>query len=190
MSALRHALVLAVACGTFAAAPAVAQSGGEVAANWQRHEIEFTYMGFTTRYSCDGLRDKMRLLLRQVGARPGFTVTTRGCSDAPGRVTPFPRVRMVFFAPGLPEATDAEPGEIVAARWRPVSLTRSQPRNLELGDCELVEQFRDRVLPAFATRNLDSDIHCIPHQLSGSSFRLAFDVLEAIPQPDAAAPRR
>jgi hypothetical protein len=173
-----------------AAAGAVSPDGKEVAASWQRHEIEFTYMGFTTRYSCDGLRSKMKLLLKASGARPDFKVTTRACTDLPGRVEPFPRVRMVFHTAALPKPGEKDLGEPVLARWKAVTLTRRQPRDLELGDCELVEQFRDRVLPAFATRKLSSDIRCIPHQLSGTSFALGYEVLEGLPEPDAAKPRR
>jgi len=183
---LRLILAMALACGTLAAAPAVAESA-DIAANWQRHDIEFTYMGFTTRYSCDGLRDKMKVLLRHAGARPDFKVSTRACADGPGRVTPFPRVRLVFFTPAVPELGQRELGEPAVARWRPVVFVRRQPRELEVGDCELVEQFRDRVLPSFTTREVAADIHCIPHQLSGSSFSLRFKVLEGLPEPDAPA---
>ncbi len=186
---LRPVMVLALACLPLAAG-AVSPGPREVVAYWQKHEIEFTYMGFTTSYSCDGLRDKMKLLLRASGARPDFRVTTRGCTVPSGRVERFPRVRLVFHTPSLPGPEARDVGEPVLARWRAVSLTRKQPRDLELGDCELVEQFRDRVLPAFTTRGLVSDIHCIPHQLSGTNFRLSFEVLEGLPAPDAAEPRR
>lgn len=186
MLSLRQIFAMTLACGTLAAGPAVAESG-EIHANWQRHEIEFTYMGFTTRYSCGGLRDKMKVLLRHAGARPDYKVSTRACADGPGRVTPFPRVRLVFFAPGVPALGQRELGAPAVARWRPVVFVRRQPRELEVGDCELVEQFRERVLPSFTTRQVSSDIHCIPYQLSGSSFSLRFEVLEGLPEPDAPA---
>lgn len=166
----------------------------DVSAAWKRHEIEFVYMGFTTRYSCEGLRDKMKLLLRTVGARPGFEVATRSCAGPPGRVDPFPHVRMVFEAPEIPAAGRRDVGGPAVARWRPVALSRHQPRELEGGDCELVEQFRSRVLTAFVTRRLEGDINCIPHQLAGSTFNLRFEVLEGLPvaadAADAAAHRR
>lgn len=168
-------------------APAAAEE--TVPATWQRHAIEFTYMGFTTRYSCGGLRDKMRILLRASGVRPDFEVSTAACSDLPGRVTPFPRVRMVFFAPALPEAGARDVGEATIAAWKPVTLSPRQPRGLEIGDCELVEQFRDRVLSAVTVRAIESDVRCIPHQLSGSSFHLSFDVLEGATADVQAAQR-
>jgi hypothetical protein len=179
-------MLFLVLAGLPLAAGAVSPDSREVVAAWHKNEIEFTYMGFTTRYSCDGLRDKMRMLLKVAGARPDYKVTTRACTDLPGRVEQFPRVRMVFYTPVLPGAGAKDLGEPVLARWRTVTLTRDQPRDLELGDCELVEQFRDRVLPAFTTRNVAADIRCIPHQLSGTNFRLSYEVLEGLPDPNAA----
>lgn len=170
------------------ALPAVA--GQEVSAAWKKHQIDFTYMGFTTRYSCEGLRSRMRVLLEASGARPGFSVTSGACAAEPGRVTEFPRVRLVFETAQIPAPGSRDAGEPVLAYWRPVTLARNQPRPLEAGDCELVEQFRDRVLPAFTTRRLDGDINCIPHQLSVSSFLLKFETLEGHPGPDAAKPSR
>ena len=172
------------------APPPGATAEGEVAAAWKKQEIEFTYMGFTTRYSCDGLRDKLRQLLEASGARPDFKVTTRACAAEQGRVTEFPRVQLSFHVAEIPQAGARSVGEPAVARWKPVTLTPRRPRYLEVGDCELIEQFRDRVLPAFATRRLDGDINCIPHQLSGSSFMLRFEVLEGLPSPDVAAPPR
>ena len=173
---------------TCLALPAVA--GQEVAAAWKKHEIDFAYMGFTTRYSCEGLRSRMRVLLEASGARPGFKVTLGACAAEPGRVTEFPRVRLVFETAQVPAPGSRDAQEPVLAQWRPVTLARNQPRPLEPGDCELVEQFRDRVLPAFTTRRLDGDINCIPHQLSGSSFLLKFETLEGLPGPDAEKPSR
>jgi hypothetical protein len=149
----------------------------EVDAAWKRHEIEFTYMGFTTRYSCEGLRDKVRLLMSASGARPDFEVSTRSCASRPGQVADFPRVRVIFHAPEIPATGSRVAGDPTPARWRRVLLGRHQPQDLEAGDCELVEQFEDRVLNAFTTRNVASDINCIPHQLAGSSFRLEYEVL-------------
>jgi hypothetical protein len=152
-----------------------AESG--VAAAWKRHDVQFVYMGFTTRYSCEGLRDKLRLLLRASGVRPDFKVTARSCDAGIGRVSAFPRVQIVFHSPEIPAPGSRDAGDPIVARWQKVAFSRSSPRGLEIGDCELVEQFRDRVLPALTTRTIASEINCIPHQLSGSSFRLSYEVL-------------
>ena len=51
-----------------AAAPAVR-------AVWVERKQLFTYFGENTYYSCDGLRDKVRYILKQVGARDDLVVS-------------------------------------------------------------------------------------------------------------------
>jgi len=168
------------------AASGAAEAGPQAA--WQRQEMEFTYLGFTTRYSCESLRHKLRALLLASGARPDLEVMIRGCPAVPGEVTDFPRVRMVFHAAAVP-ATGAMAGEAFDARWKPVEIGARQPRDLEAGDCELVEQFRDRVLPAFAVRGLEGEVRCIPHRISGSAYHLRFESLQGIPGREEGAAR-
>ncbi len=50
------------------AALADAPSAGEPGV-WQKHQYSFAFMGFTSTYSCDGLADKLKLLLIAAGAR-------------------------------------------------------------------------------------------------------------------------
>ncbi len=181
---------VAVLLAWAAAQPAAAVDAdtGEVAANWKRHEVDFVYMGFTTRYSCDGLRDKVRLLLQHAGVRPDLRVWSRGCPQGPGRIADFPRVRAVFWAPSLPQpqaqAARREAFEPAVGVWREVTIRRGKPRGIEPGDCELVEQFRDRLLPELTTRAVADDTHCVPHQLVGNRIDLRFQVLQGLLPPD------
>ena len=70
------------------------ESGGSVPAVWADKELTFVYQGFTTKYSCDGLRDKMRGVLLDLGAeKKSLKVLQLGCSSAAGRPDPFPGVR-------------------------------------------------------------------------------------------------
>jgi hypothetical protein len=55
-----------------------------------------------------------------------------------------------------------------------------------VGDCELIEQFRQHVLPMFAIRNVVSNVTCVPHELSGSQVDLRFDAFAAAPKVAAA----
>lgn len=167
------------------AGPAIAE-GTEVAAVWKRFEVDFHYLGFTTRYSCDGLRDKVRQLLLHAGVRKDLKITTRGCEVGYGRIAEMPSLKIVFWAPELPEAGSRDVGEPALARWKRVTIERNQPRGLEWGDCELVEQFRDRLLPELTVRAISDDTHCVPHQLIGNRIGLAFEVLAALPPPDLA----
>jgi hypothetical protein len=162
---LTHVLTAALAIG--AAAPALAD--GE-AASWQTQKTELNYMGFTSTYSCDGLQAKLELLLRQIGA--GETkVQTFGCDRGFGVPSRFARAELSFAA--LKPAAD-DPNPAVRGGWRRVDLAPLRPFGLEEGDCELIEQFRDKVLPLFATRMLENRTQCVPHQVS--TFNLKFEI--------------
>ena len=52
-------------------------------------------MGFTTHYTCDGLRDTIKEMLLQLGARKDdLKVTEQPCSGDPDRPNPFPGVKI------------------------------------------------------------------------------------------------
>jgi hypothetical protein len=141
---------------------------------WQKHEYTFAYMGFTSTYSCDGLADKVKLLLIAAGARPDAKSRPGACASGFGRPDKFARADLTFYTLA-PTGADAQGGGQVAGIWRPVSIAYRSPRELHTGDCELVEQFRNSVLPMFATRNVEDHTTCIPHQDSGSVIGLRFE---------------
>jgi hypothetical protein len=148
-------------------------------ATWQKHEYSFAFMGFTSTYSCDGLADKLKALLIAAGARGDAKSQAGACASGFGRPDKFARASLVFYTlspAGTGTASDAKP---VDAVWLPVALSARSPRQLALGDCELVEQFRNNVLPMFTTRNVQNNMTCIPHQNSGSNIDLKFESLAA-----------
>ena len=148
---------------------------------WQKHEYSFVFLGFTSTYSCDGLADKIKLLLTAAGARPDSKSQAGACPNGFGRPDKFARADLTFYTLA-PSGTDTPPGtKPVDGVWRPVSIADRSPRELGLGDCELVEQFRDNVLPMFATRNIDDHTTCVPNQYSGSLIALRFESLAAAP---------
>jgi hypothetical protein len=148
---------------------------------WQKHEYSFAYMGFTSTYSCDGLADKIRLLLITAGARPDAKSQPGACASGFGRPDKFARAELTFYTLA-PSADDASSGsKPVDGIWRPVSLTDRSPRELSTGDCELIEQFRNNVLPMLTTRNVDDHTTCIPYQNSGSIIGLRFESFTAAP---------
>jgi hypothetical protein len=159
-----------------AAAPADAPIQGV----WVKHETSFQFMGFTSTYSCDGLAYKLRILLVAAGARTDAKTTADGCSSGFGRPDKFARARLTFYALA-PAASAGNDGVPVEGAWRSVVLADHSPRDLRLGDCELVEQFRDKVLPMFTTRDIENAMTCIPNQLSGSLISLKFEVLTVLP---------
>jgi hypothetical protein len=159
---------------------------------WQKHQYSFAFMGFTSTYSCDGLADKLKLLLIAAGARHDVKSSPGACASGFGRPDKFARADLTFFtlAPGAtgaaPGATDTAAGKPVDGIWRPVAFADRSPRELGTGDCELVEQFRNNVLPMFTTRNVDNHTTCVPHQNSGSIINLKFDSFAAPPRARAA----
>jgi hypothetical protein len=158
------------------------QSGEPHLAVWTDKELTFVYQGFTTRYSCDGLRDKVRGVLLDLGAqRKDLKVMELGCSSPSGRPDPFPGVRVklkVLQPTGSvdPKQTDQVP---VAAHWQPLDLKLRDSFSNDSGECELVEQIRHSILPLFTTRNVDLKTSCIPHQASATRPSLKMEVLVA-----------
>jgi hypothetical protein len=146
---------------------------------WQKHEYSFAFMGFTSTYSCDGLADKLKLLLIASGARADAKARSGACPSGFGRPDKFARADLTFYT--LAPAPGDKPAD-AAGVWRPVTLAARKPRELATGDCELVEQFKSSVLPMFTTRNVDSHTVCVPHQNSGSVIDLKFESFSATPQ--------
>jgi hypothetical protein len=157
---------------------------------WQKHEYSFVFMGFTSTYSCDGLADKIKLLLIAAGARHDAKSQPGACASGYGRPDKFARTNLTFYTLA-PSGTDMPSGsKQVDGIWRPVSFTDHSPRELSTGDCELVEQFRNNVLSMFTTRNVDDHTTCVPHQDSGSVISLRFESFAAAPGVPRATAQR
>ena len=154
---------------------------------WTQKEFKFTYQGFTTKYSCDGLRGKVRSILLTFGARKDLQVSEWGCAGNSGRPDAFPgvAVKMSVLEPaGAAGSAGAAPP--VAAHWKNVKVELDRSAVSEAGECELIEQLKEKVLPLFTTRNVDYRNMCVPHQLTPGGTRLSADVLLADPQPAGA----
>jgi hypothetical protein len=148
---------------------------------WRKHEYSFVFLGFTSTYSCDGLADKLEVLLLAAGANRDAKSRPGACASDFGRPDKFARADLTFYT--LAPAASDTPADAtrVDAVWRPVSFADHSPRELSTGDCELIEQFRNSVLPMFTTRNVDDHTTCVPNQLSGSLISLRFESLAAAP---------
>jgi hypothetical protein len=157
------------------------------AAVWMPRKLQFVYMGFTTHYSCDGLRDNMRSVLLQLGAREkDLKLQPYGCTRTFGKPEPFPGIDATFFvlAPTRPGAGTGVP--TVEAEWKSVDLKLGRNNLEQAGQCELLEQIRQKILPLFTARNLDFRDDCIPHQLTAGRPTLRVEVLEPVQAPTAA----
>ena len=183
--ALRAAILASL---LLAALPVTAEEEApdEEPAAWTQHVVDLQYMGFTTRYTCGGLKSKVKLLLKHMGVRDDVKILERGCEFGYQKVADFPRLKITFWAPAIPKQGDKDVGDPVLGVWKAVTIKRDSPKGLEMGDCELVELFRDRVLPKFLTRDLQGGINCIPHQLVGNRIDLRFEVLTGVQSVDTA----
>ncbi len=188
-------LGLAVACA-YAAVPALAAlpeqaatPGNPMPAVWKEQHIDFFYRGRTAQYSCDGLRDKVRALLIDLGARRDVKVVPIGCQGGAAgspRGLNLPSLNLTFSAPALPDAA-AKPlhvGDLAAtdARFEPFSIASDAFRNMGIGDCELVEEFARQILPKLAARGVRQDIACVPHGQNGSRFLVRGEILKTLPR--------
>jgi len=168
--------------------PADAYTGKPIAAVWRAQHLRFFYVGRTSRYSCDGLRDKVRALLLDLGARRDLTITALGCEYPAARASRGslgPSLNIVFSAPALPQPKQKplRPGDLgrVDARFDAFTITGDAFRNMGSADCELVEEFAHQILPKLVTRNLKQDITCVPLQQSGGRFLVRGEILRALP---------
>ena len=159
---LLRGMTAAVLLGTL---PALAATQGSVESVWAARHVSFVYQGFTTHYSCDGLRDQIEHMLSKLGARK-LHVRPYGCTRLVG-VEPFPgvRVTMQVLVPAVSEH-GRKAGPVVAAHWQNVVLMSSNASLEEQGNCELIEQFKETFLPLFTTRGIRYQSNCIPHQLT------------------------
>ena len=146
-------------------------------AGWTQKEVQFTYMGFTTHFTCDGLRDTVREMLVQLGARKDdLKVYEQPCSR-PDRPDPFPGVKIKMSVLQPAPATPGGDAPIVEGFWKPIKLPFRATGLDAAGQCELLEQFKQQVLPLFTTRNVDLHAGCVPHQLEPLGTELKAEVL-------------
>jgi hypothetical protein len=169
--------------------PAVAGTGSPaIAAVWQERHLRFFYTGRTSRYSCDGLRDKVRAMLLYLGARRDLRIAALGC-EAPAPRVRFgslgPSLNIVFSAPAKPDpkGRPLHPGDLAAvdARFEPFTITSDAFRNMGVADCELVEEFARQILPKLVTRDVKQDIACVPFQQNGGRFLVQGEILRTVP---------
>jgi hypothetical protein len=158
--------------------PEPSGGSGRESAVWASKELNFAYQGFTTKYSCDGLRERMRDVLLKLGARADLRVRGFGCTRLVGP-DPFASVsiRMNVLQPAGKQG-----GPAVPVHWQRVDLLTGLYERDPVGaaaDCELIGQIKQKILPLFATRNVDYSSTCEAHQLVPGGTRLKAEVLVA-----------
>ena len=171
------ALVM-LTCAPLWAAPQADSSAvsGAESAVWAPRKLNFAYTGFSTIYSCDGLRDKMKRILVKLGAGPGLSVRAFGCTRLGGRPDQLASVEIKM---NVLQPVGNQDHQAVAARWKRVDLLANRDPVDAAADCELIEQIKEKVLPLFTTRNVDYGATCEVHKLLVGATRLKAEVLIA-----------
>jgi len=155
---------------------------GAQLAVWTPKRLHFAYEGFTTHYSCEGLRDQVRKALLALGARKDLEVREGPCTRPAGGPEPYPslEVTMNVLAPAG-GSSGGEQAKTVPAHWRMIDLRLDEDSRGQAGNCELLEHIKHTLLPLFATRNINYRASCIPHQVVPGGTWLRTEVL--LPDP-------
>lgn len=175
------------------AAYATGESGGAAEpAHWVQKKINFTYQGFTTHYSCDGLTGKVKEVLLELGARKSdLRVHEAGCTASFGRPEPFPAVVGTFYVLEPASSAAGNSGKPVKAEWQTVEVRVGRPGRDQAGQCELIDQVKTGILPLFTARNVRFESNCVPHQVNLKGSSLTVEVLKpAAPSKEVAQTAR
>jgi hypothetical protein len=168
---------------------------------WQVQDMHLNYFGITTHYSCDGIRDRVRAVLDQLGVAAA-RVTVGACTELSGPSrNPSVRIVAAYPVPATDEnlkliANDPKRGDLLASlqkkskvaitaepfdaeRLQVVLASKSQSPSSASGDCELLEQMRDQIIKKMGGTVVKDDLRCIPHQGSAGNSRLTVEMLSA-----------
>jgi len=165
------------------------QAAASVSSAWTPRKLHFTYTGFT-RYSCDGLLEQMKSILQRLGASADLVVKPYGCTRFEGpEAAPGVDATFSVLQPATGDGQSESTGKGVPALWEKVTLNSDTTHRFNGdGNCELIEQVKKRVLPLFATRNVDYSTDCYPHADSLKGTRLSVDVLRPVNPAVSPAP--
>jgi hypothetical protein len=166
----------AAAAAANAADQRVAVASEPATGSWQSHRYQFQYLSSNTTYSCVGLADKLRLLLRTTGARD--VQSNPVCFGHPGVPERVPEATLRFQSLVPASAggnASSRAGMTAPGVWRHVTWSPGTPTTLGSGDCSLIEELLEKVLPMLATRNLQTKFDCAQYHDYGS-FSVSFDV--------------
>jgi len=185
LASVRLSCIALMGAGLILSLPATAAEpppvGGPVHAVWTPKSYTFTFHGFTSHYSCEGLRDKMRVILLRFGARSDLDLQARGCGGGSSNISAFPGVmiNMNVLTPVGGEVTVKPGTQPVTAQWQEVSLNYGRDPVDVAGDCELIEQVKQYILPLFNTKDVAYKSFCVPNQLIIGGTTLSAYVLKS-----------
>lgn len=201
-------LSIAALCGSMLLplAARAAENSAPVQATWKIEEIRYSYIGFTTAYSCDAAEDRLKAILRALGAHERTRVLAQGCDLSRPSRNFFISIATAVPVPLAGSKTDSnEPAagnsrdellkrlgvaptdldETFAAQWKTIELARDRKLGLQPGDCELMKGVRDHVLPKLSVKVVTDRVNCVPRQLTYQTPELTVSALVPMATPDA-----
>ena len=100
-------------------------------ATWKSRSVKFTYSGFTTGYSCNGLHEKVRKIVLAMGARQDdLRIDDSTCGPDASRPSAVLSLTITFATLQLATAGDLKP---LQSHWKHIDV--GQAAQLDLGDC-------------------------------------------------------
>ena len=200
---LRIAVLLAVlltaSTMTGIAKAGVANAQAHVAAVWQPQIVKFEYRAGNTLYTCRSLQRKIERILLQVGTRERAQFRRFYCGELSHIVSAEIAVMTPLEATdeNLRRLTDYDSREILVARVQgqrlpgaadlqvfPAAWTRMTLPGMRLrhGDCDLLQQLRQQVLPKLSVRIVSSNLdQCSTVLGKGAAPHLVVQALIAEP---------
>lgn len=192
-------------CMLLAAGGAMAQSQPApdlVEAVWKPQQLRFAYRGYNTFYTCDGLREKLQVILGRLGARDGVRILSYDCIDGGGPaqfqigfdspveatpenvrlLTTFDATQRLAARTRAEQLPTAESLQRFAATWQTISFARDPKMKLSAVDCELVRQLRKSILPQLSVKVQADKVRCSMFGPVGAP-RLTVDALIASKEP-------
>jgi hypothetical protein len=133
---------------------------GTVPAIWVAKEVSFTYFSTTSLYYCDGLREKVKWVMKQLGVMDGYKVRIRSCFSSGGSE--------VSFGPSLDPLARAEQNpRVVIEAVVPQRVTSELLATLDdrSGERELIARVRGE----------SSVVDNVEAQFAASKRRVTFD---------------
>jgi hypothetical protein len=138
-----------------------APPAGTVPAIWVAKEVSFTYVGSTSLYYCDGLRNKVKWVMKQLGVMDGYKVRIRSCFNTGG-----PEVR---YGPAGPEFY---PGAELSPR---VVIEAVVPQQVTSELLEKLDQRQGEVELLARVRGERSVVDNVEAQFAANKRRVTFD---------------
>ena len=181
MRTASFAVIVAVALLGAAAAPAGSAQPPRVPALWARHALIVDLDDLPKTYTCDELWYRFRALLLDLGARAdSLNIMPYHCT------TRSPSVEVQFALPEVLPSARAGVADF-EARAQTVSISTGHRSPFDAGDCELMRQIRDVLLPELPVQVVRFQASCSSDHPAQGRFNLELRAFERQDLTPAAA---